>query len=59
MLALHTENYYKLQFSALGFQPTADLKPCTDLENRPAKVEYVESADQSDAPHLIAIELHK
>lgn len=59
MLALHTENYYKLQFSALGFQPTADLKPCSDLENRPAKVEYVESADKSDAPHLIAIELHK
>jgi len=59
MLALHTENYYKLQFSALGFQPTADLKPCSDLENRPAKVEYVESADKSEAPHLIAIELHK
>ena len=58
-LALHTENYYKLQFSALGFQPTADLKPCSDLENRPAKVEYVESANKSDAPHLIAIELHK
>lgn len=58
-LALHTDNYYKLQFSALGFQPTADLKPCSDLENRPAKVEYVESADKSDAPHLIAVELHK
>ena len=58
-LALHTDNYYKLQFTALGFQPTADLKPCSDLENRPAKVEYVESADKSDAPHLIAIELRK
>jgi len=58
-LALHSDNYYKLQFTALGFQPTADLKPCSDLENRPAKVEYVESADKADAPHLIAIELRK
>ncbi len=58
-LALHTDNYYKIQFTALNFEPSGDLKPCSDLENRPAKVEYVESADKSDAPHLIAIELHK
>jgi Tfp pilus assembly protein PilF len=58
-LALHTDNYYKLPFTALNFQPTGDLKPCHDLENRPAKVEYVESADKADPPHLIAIELYK
>ena len=58
-IALRTDNYYKIQFSALNFQPSADLKPCSDLENRPAKVEYVESANKSDSPHLIAIELHK
>ena len=58
-LALHSDNYYKIQFTALNFQPRDELKPCTDLDNRPAKVEYVESADKTDAPHLIAIELHK
>jgi len=58
-LALHADNYYKIQFSAVDFQPNDDLKPCTDLENRPAKVEYVESADKTDAPHVIAIELRK
>jgi Flp pilus assembly protein TadD len=58
-LALHADNFYKIQFSALNFQPGADLKPCSDLENRPAKVEYVESADKTDSPRLIAIELHK
>lgn len=58
-IALHADNYYKIQFTALNFQPSGDLKPCSDLENRPAKVEYVESADQTDAPHLISIELHK
>ena len=58
-LALHSDNYYKIQFTALNFQPSDELKPCTDLDNRPAKVEYVDSADKSEAPQLIAIELHK
>ena len=58
-LTLHADNYYKIQFSALNFQPNGELKPCSDLENRPAKVEYVESADKTDSPRLIAIELHK
>lgn len=58
-LALHADNYYKIQFTTLNFQPDGDLQPCTDLENRPAKVEYVESADKADVPHVIAVELHK
>jgi len=57
--AFHTDNYYKLPFSALGFQPSGDLKPCHDLEGRPAKVEYVESAVKTDAARLISVELHK
>jgi hypothetical protein len=43
----------------LGFQASDDLNPCKDLENRPAKVEYVESADPSVTPQLISVELHK
>ena len=58
-LALHSDNYYKIQFTALGFQPSGNLNPCGDLENRSAKVEYVESTNKSDPPHLISIELHK
>lgn len=58
-LPLHVDNYYKIEFSALGFQPDKELNPCADLENRPAKVEYVESADPSVTAQLIAVELHK
>jgi tetratricopeptide (TPR) repeat protein len=58
-LTLHSDNYFKIQFSALGFQPSGDLNPCHDLESKSAKVEYVESADKTDAPHLLAIELRK
>jgi tetratricopeptide (TPR) repeat protein len=58
-LPLHAENYYKLQFSALNFTPSGDLNPCKDLEGRPAKVEYVESADPSIPAHVLSVELHK
>lgn len=58
-LNFHTDNYYKVQFSSLGFQPEGELKPCDQLSGRPAKVEYVESADKSQAPHLLSVELHK
>ena len=59
LVALHVDNYFTLPFTALGFQPDKDLNPCADLENRPAKVEYVESANPSVTAHLISVELHK
>ena len=57
-LTLRGENYYKLPFTALDFSPSADLNPCKDLEGRPAKVEYIESADQSSPARLLSVELH-
>jgi tetratricopeptide (TPR) repeat protein len=57
-LTLRADNYYQIQFTAL-FTPVRDLQPCRDLENRPAKVEYVESADGQDTPRIIAIELRQ
>jgi len=57
-VTLHSDNYYQIQFTAL-FAPAHDLQPCRDLENQPAKVEYVESADGRETPRLIAVELHK
>ena len=58
-LQLHVDNYLKLSFTALGFEPTKDLNPCSDLENRQAKVEYVESANPAVNGQLISVELHK
>ncbi len=59
LVALHVDNYFTLPFTALGFQPNKDLNPCADLENRTAKVEYVESENPSVTAHLISVELHK
>jgi tetratricopeptide (TPR) repeat protein len=59
LIALHADNYFTLPFTALGFQPNKDLNPCADLENRPAKVEYVESDSPSATAQLVSVELHK
>ena len=59
LLPLHVDNYFKIPYTALGFQPAGSLNPCTDLEDRPAKVEYVESADPSVTAQLLSVELHK
>jgi hypothetical protein len=59
LVPLHVDNYFKISFTSLGFQPNKDLNPCSDLENRPAKVEYVESANPSVSAQLISVELHK
>lgn len=58
-IAVHSDNYYKVPFTALGFQPNGDLRPCSDLEGRPAKVEYEESDDAAQGARLLSIELHK
>jgi len=56
---LHSDNYYRIQFSTLGFQPKGDLNPCAQLSGRPAKIEYQESADKSQTPRLLSVELHQ
>ena len=58
-MALHSGNYYKIEFTSLGFTPKGDLNPCKDIEGMSAKVEYVESSAKSAAPYVVAIELHK
>jgi hypothetical protein len=55
--SLHSDNYYKVQFSALGFIPAGELHPCTDIQGMQAKVEFVEVV--GTAPVIIAVELRK
>jgi hypothetical protein len=57
-LGLHANNYFKVDYSALNVTLKGDLRPCTDLEGRSAKVEYVESLNKN-AGAVVAIEIHK
>lgn len=57
-LGLHANNYFKVEYSVLNVTLKSELKPCADLEGRPAKVEYVEPEGKGPAA-LVAIEIHK
>jgi tetratricopeptide (TPR) repeat protein len=57
-LGLHSGNYFKIEYSALGLVLKGNLNPCADLEGRPAKVEYVDSSSKDPAA-VVAIEIHK
>jgi tetratricopeptide (TPR) repeat protein len=58
-LALHSGNYYKIIFTAVGFTPKGEISPCKDLEGAAAKVEYVESGAAPATGYVVGIELHK
>jgi len=58
-VSLYSNDYYKLEFSALGFTPSDDLHPCDDIEGMKARVQYTESSDKSVDGQVIAVELRK
>ena len=58
-LSLHSNNYFKIQFSALGFTPSGELHPCTDLEGMKARVEFFEASGKSVEGQISSIELSK
>jgi tetratricopeptide (TPR) repeat protein len=58
-VSLYSNDYFKLDVSALGFTPSGDLHPCSDLEGMKAKVQYADSSDKTVDGQAVAIELHK
>ena len=45
-MGVHSGNYFKIDYSSLGVTLKGNLNPCSDLEGRPAKVEYVRLSQQ-------------
>ncbi len=58
-VTLYTNNFSKLDLSALGFTPKSTMAPCHDLGGMKAKVVYAESSDKTIDGQLISVELHK
>jgi thioredoxin-like negative regulator of GroEL len=58
-VSVYSNNYYKLDVSALGYTPEDNLNPCTGLEGLKARVQYAESTDKTVDGQVIAIELRK
>ena len=58
-LTLHSDDYYKIEFSALGFTPEGDLHPCTEIENFHARVQFVDSDIKGERGQVVAVQLSK
>ena len=58
-LSLRSDNYFKIQFTAVGFTPAGELHPCTDLEGMKAHVEFFETLGKSAEGQISSIELSK
>jgi cytochrome c-type biogenesis protein CcmH/NrfG len=58
-MSLHSGNYLKINFTAVNFTPTEELKPCSQLEGATAKVEFIDPADKAAKRWIVAVEVHK
>jgi hypothetical protein len=58
-LLLHSENYYRVTYSALNFTPSQELQPCRQLEGMHAQIRYYHIKGQSYVGEMISIQLSK
>jgi len=58
-IALYTNNYYKLDLTALGFEPKGEMNMCKEIEGFKARVRYADSSDKSVDGQVVSIELRK
>ncbi len=58
-VSLYSNNYYKIEFTALGFTPEGAIQPCSDIEGMKARVQYAESSDKTVDGQVISVELRK
>jgi tetratricopeptide (TPR) repeat protein len=58
-VSLYSNNFLKIDLSALGFTPNGDLNPCKSFEGMKARVQYAESSDKTVDGQVIAVELRK
>lgn len=58
-VSLYTNDYFKIDLSALGYTPSGAMNPCVDFEGRRARVQYAAVSDKSVDGQVIAVELHK
>jgi hypothetical protein len=58
-VAVYSNNYFKIELTVTGFNPTGDMNPCSAFEGMKARVQYAESSDKSVDGQVVAVELRK
>ena len=59
ILRLHTDDYFKVNFSAINFTPGGTLNPCRTAKGMYARVYYYPIKGQAKEGELISVELRK
>ena len=57
LLHLYTANYFKVRFSAEGFQPKGTLNPCRDIRGMKAQAIFYDVPRRPNDGILISVEL--
>lgn len=58
-VALHSSNYFKVEYSALNFKPSAELEPCSQIQGMKARIAYYQINGQPYTGEIIAVQLRK
>ncbi len=59
ILRLHTDNYFKVDFSAINFTPKGVMNPCKRAKGMYARVYYNHVKDHPHRGILVAVEFRK
>lgn len=59
ILRLHTDNYFKVNFSAINFTPSGTMNPCKTAQGMYARVYYYHIKGHPREGELISVELRK
>ncbi len=58
-LSLQSNNYFKIQFTAVNFTPSGELNPCADLDGKKANVQFFDASGKATEGQIFSIELSK
>ncbi len=58
-LTLYSSNYHKMDLSALGFEPKAEMNVCKEMDGMRAEIEYTDSADKTVNGQIVSVMLMK
>ncbi|HET7212161.1 MAG TPA: hypothetical protein VFL79_01115 [Terriglobia bacterium] len=59
ILHLRTDNYFKVNFSAINFTPSGTMNPCKTVQGMYARVHYYHIKGHPKEGELISVELRK
>jgi len=58
-ISVYSNDFTKIDLTAVGFTPSSSMNPCSDFEGMKARVEYAEDGDSSVDGQVLTIELRK